>query len=257
MNTVREYRMPLMIGAATLVVALLLWAVLVSPQNSKLSSLQTQETTAADPADHARRPSWPRSKTEKQKLSSQLRRPAEDRHPDPERAEPDRHRRRGVVVREPVQRSDGRSGVTLTQFSGFAPATTAQAPDPDATRPPGAPAERRPAWWPVPTTLAVTGNYSQISAFINGLDSFPRLFVIQTFMLVLRGHRGDQRRLRRSSAPAPRPPASAAGAPRCGPAGRRRPPAAGPYSLAITGSIYYTSTPNALAACTKATAAVH
>jgi len=31
---------------------------------------------------------------------------------------------------------------------------------------------------------------------------------------------------------------------------------AGPYSLAITGSIYYTSTPNPLAACTKATAAV-
>jgi len=30
---------------------------------------------------------------------------------------------------------------------------------------------------------------------------------------------------------------------------------AGPYNLAITGSIYYTSTPNALAACTKATAA--
>jgi len=30
---------------------------------------------------------------------------------------------------------------------------------------------------------------------------------------------------------------------------------AGPYNLQITGSIYYTSTPNALAACSKATAA--
>jgi len=30
---------------------------------------------------------------------------------------------------------------------------------------------------------------------------------------------------------------------------------AGPYNLQITGSIYYTSTPDALAACTKATAA--
>ena len=30
---------------------------------------------------------------------------------------------------------------------------------------------------------------------------------------------------------------------------------AGPYNLQITGSIYYTSTPSALAACTKATAA--
>ena len=31
-------------------------------------------------------------------------------------------------------------------------------------------------------------------------------------------------------------------------------PSAGPYNLQITGSIYYTSTPNALAACSKATA---
>ena len=47
MNEVREYRIPLMMGAATLVVALLVWAILVSPQNSKLSSLKTQETTLA------------------------------------------------------------------------------------------------------------------------------------------------------------------------------------------------------------------
>ena len=30
-------------------------------------------------------------------------------------------------------------------------------------------------------------------AFVNGLDSFPRLFVIQTFKSVLRGHLGDER----------------------------------------------------------------
>ena len=35
MNTVREYRMPLMIGAGGLIVALLLWAVFVSPESSK------------------------------------------------------------------------------------------------------------------------------------------------------------------------------------------------------------------------------
>jgi hypothetical protein len=34
-------------------------------------------------------------------------------------------------------------------------------------------------------------------------------------------------------------------------------PSAGPYSLAIVGSIYYTSTPNALDACTKATTSIH
>ena len=51
MNTVREYRMPLMIGAGALVVALLLWAVLVSPQTSKLSSLQSQGDPTPGTAD--------------------------------------------------------------------------------------------------------------------------------------------------------------------------------------------------------------
>jgi hypothetical protein len=32
-------------------------------------------------------------------------------------------------------------------------------------------------------------------------------------------------------------------------------PTSGPYNLKITGSIYYTSTPSALAACSKAAAA--
>ena len=40
MNAVKEYRNPLIIAGGTLIIALLLWVVLVSPQNSKLASLQ-------------------------------------------------------------------------------------------------------------------------------------------------------------------------------------------------------------------------
>jgi len=36
--------------------------------------------------------------------------------------------------------------------------------------------------------------------------------------------------------------------------GTKNSPASGPYNLNITGSIYYTSTPSALAACNKAAA---
>ena len=71
------------------------------------------------------------------------------------------------------------SGVTLTQFSGFAPATTHQLPATSAT---GTPAAKS-GVVAVPTTLTVTGDYAKMTAFINGLDSFPRLFVIQTFDL--------------------------------------------------------------------------
>jgi hypothetical protein len=34
-------------------------------------------------------------------------------------------------------------------------------------------------------------------------------------------------------------------------------PTAKPYNLAVVGSIYYTTSPNALTACTKATATLH
>ena len=76
------------------------------------------------------------------------------------------------------------TGVTLTQFSGFVPATSvggAPATTPATAGAAGATGAAPADVVAVPTTLAVTGNYNQISAFITGLDSFPRLFVIQTF----------------------------------------------------------------------------
>ena len=42
MNQVREYRMPLFIAGGALVIALILWVALVSPQNSKLTALNAQ-----------------------------------------------------------------------------------------------------------------------------------------------------------------------------------------------------------------------
>ena len=94
-------------------------------------------------------------------------------------------------------------------------------------------------------------------AFINGLDTFPRLFVIQKFVLAY-GDRSPARPRAASStsgSSAARVPVQLrAVARRSGPVATPTPATAGPYSLSITGSIYYTSTPNALDACTKATA---
>ena len=165
--------------------ALLLWAVLVSPQNSKLSSLQTQETTLQT-QQTSLQAKLASLKTEQQKLSSQLRRPAEDRHPDPERPEPDRCRCRGVLVREPVQRPDRQLRRHPDPVQRLRPGhhghrTTPATAAPAAGRRHGGPPPTGVV--AVPTTLAVTGNYGQMTTFINGLDSFPRLFVIQTFVL--------------------------------------------------------------------------
>ncbi len=230
-------------------VALLVWAVLISPQNSKLSSLQTQQTTLQSQQTtlEAKLASL---KSEQQKLSSSCadlqkiatQIPSVQSPTDVDAEESSfENQFNGLVAG---------SGVALTQFSGFAPATTAQ-----ATPATGSAGSAPTGVVAVPTTLAVTGNYGQISTFINDLDGFPRLFVIQT----LRAHATGPPPLR----------------PQCivwiqclnGVIGRSHPPlwtggtptaaGAGPYSLAIDGSIYYTSTPSALDACTKATAAVH
>ena len=43
MTTIREYQRPLLIGGGAIIIALLLWVIVLSPEASKLTSLQTQE----------------------------------------------------------------------------------------------------------------------------------------------------------------------------------------------------------------------
>jgi len=249
-NTVREYRVPLLIGAGTLVVALLLWVALISPQNSKLSSLQAQQTQlqtqqtgleAKLASLQSEQQKLSTSCADLQKISTQI--PSVQSPTDIDAEESSFESQFNGLAAS--------TGVALTQFSGFAPATattaTAAAAAPSA-------ATTGSSVVPVPTTLAVTGNYGQMLAFVNGLDTFPRLFVIQKFVLSI----GATSASGGSSPPAP---ASVSAAPGAGPpplwvGGTPTSPAAAPYSLSITGSIYYTSTPSALAACTKATALI-
>ena len=145
------------------------------------------------------------------------------------------------------------SGVSLSQFSGFAPASSTAAAPPVASG--SAATHATPAGVvAVPTTLTVTGNYGQMTSFVKGLDSFPRLFIIQTFDLTY----GTTA----ASASGSSGGGTAAGSPTGSQStplwvgGSASGPSAGPYSLSIEGSIYYTTAPNALAACTKATSTI-
>ena len=254
MNTVREYRMPLLIGAGALVVALIVWAVLVAPQSSKLSSLQAQETQLQT-QQTALQAKLAALKTEKQNLTKSCADLAEDRHADPQRAEPDRRRCRGVVVREPVQwsgrdvRGDldpvqrirpGHDGVGCTRRHA-------------GTVDDGLAGRRRCR----ADHLAVTGNYSQDDRLHQRAGQLPppvRDPEVRPDLRQPAAPHLDRRVRARRRLPPPLWPATARP---CGSAERRPSPTAGPYSLSINGSIYYTSTPNALAACTKATATVH
>jgi Tfp pilus assembly protein PilO len=252
MNQIRQYRMPLFFAGGALIIALILWVALIAPQNSKLASLQVQsvQLQTQESSIQARLASL-QSEGKKlstncadlQKISTQI--PSVQSPTDIDAQESSFERQFNDLA--------GSSGVTLAQFSGFAPATAAAAAATPAAA--GSPV----GVTAVPTTLTVQGNYGQMTAFVNGLDSFPRLFVIQKFILAF-GAATSASAAGGSSAPsggssAPSGGSGASGITPLWVGGTPTPASSGPYNLQITGSIYYTSTPNALAACSKATAA--
>jgi len=257
MNTVREYRMPLMIAGGALVVVIILWVALISPQNSKLSSLQAQSQSLQQ-QESALQAKLASLQSEGQKLSANCADLQRISTQIPSVQSPTDIDAEESSFENQFNALAGSSGVTLDQFSGFAGAGAGST----AAATPVAGAAASPAGvTAVPTTLTVHGNYAQVTDFINGLDQFPRLFVIQKFILAsgTASSGGSTASAATASQPAASTAAGATSGSATGPAlwtgGQTPAPTSGPYSVSITGSIYYTSTPNALAACTKATAA--
>ncbi|MGD0393122.1 MAG: type 4a pilus biogenesis protein PilO [Acidimicrobiales bacterium] len=228
--------------------ALILYAVLVAPQTSKLSSLHAQETqlqgqqTALQvklAALRTEKQNLTKSCAELEKIATQI--PTVQSPTDVDAEESSFESQFNGLAQA--------SGVSLTQFSGFTPASTAAAA-PATTTAPKSPA----GVVAVPTTLSVTGNYSEITSFISGLDNFPRLFVIQTFNLTIGQSQSGAGSASSASGSTSGPTSNE---PPLWVGGTATSPSASPYNLAIVGSIYYTSTPNALDACTKATTSIH
>jgi len=257
MNQVREYRNPLLIAGGAFVVAIILWLALISPQNSKLASLQTQSTQLQS-QESALQAKLTALESEGQKLSSNCADLVRISTEIPSVQTPTDVDAEESSFENQFNSLAGSSGVSLAQFSGFTPAGATATGGVAVPATPAASGGATPAdVTAVPTTLTVQGNYGQITAFVNGLDTFPRLFVIQKFVL---GY--GQASTSSSSSPAtaalPTASSSSASATLGNPlwvGGTPTAASAGPYNLQITGSIYYTSTPNALSACTKATAA--
>jgi type IV pilus assembly protein PilO len=247
MNTIQEYRNPILIGVVGVVVAIILYALVYSPQNSKLSTLKTQETslTAQEAALQTQltllqseKQKLPANCADLQKISTQI----------PSVQQP------GDLAAEQASFYDQLTA--LVQSSGTTIPTFAFTSGPAASS--GTTATTTPASGsssaggtsagvvPVGVSMTITGDFSQMSAFVGGLDSFPRLFVIQNFTLSL---------IAAGTSTSGGSSTSGASATPLWQGGTATAPTAGPYSLAIAGSIYYTTSPSALAACTKAGAA--
>ncbi|HEX3462367.1 MAG TPA: hypothetical protein VHT49_15785 [Acidimicrobiales bacterium] len=246
MNTVREYQKPIMVGVLGFVVAILLYALLISPQSSKLSSLNTQKTQLAAQQQQLQakltslqteKQQLPTKCTSLQKISVQI----------PSVLTPGDLAAEQASFYNQLTALVGSSGTSIPSFAWTG--NTGAAGTPTTTTPPAA--GTTPATTgvtPVPVKMHITGNYAQMTAFIAGLDSFPRLFVIQTFTLAVGAT---------AATPSSGTPASG-GATATTPAlwvGQSQTAAgSGPYGLDLAGSIYYTATPSAMDACTKATA---
>ena len=123
MNVAREYRMPLFIGAGALVLALILYAVLVAPQTSKLSSLHAQETQLQGQqtglqiklaALKTEKQNLGKSCAELEKIATQI--PSVQSPTDVDAEESSFESQFNGLAEA--------SGVSLTQFSGFTPAST-------------------------------------------------------------------------------------------------------------------------------------
>lgn len=250
MNAVKEYRNPLIIAGGALVVALLLWVILISPQNSTLSTLKAQ-TVQLQGQETALQARLSALQSEGQKLSSNCADLQKISTQIPSVQTPTDVDAEESSFESQFNALAASSGVTLAQFSGFAPAGTATG----SSQPTTSGSSTTPAGvTAVPTTLTVQGNYSQMTSFINGLDSFPRLFIIQKLTLAF-GAASTGSAASSGNASSGASGSGSATGPPLWVGGQVTSPANGPYNLQVTGSIYYTSNPNALSACSRATAA--
>ncbi|HWE69482.1 MAG TPA: hypothetical protein VG205_03920 [Acidimicrobiales bacterium] len=245
MNTVKEYQKPIMVGVLGVVVAILLYALLIAPQTSKLSSLNAQKSTLQTQETQlqtrlttlqAEKQALPTKCASLQKITLQI--PSVQNPGDLAAEQASFYNQLTALV--------GSSGTSIPSFAWTGNSPTGAAATTATTTPAAGSTPATSGVVPVPVKMHITGNYGQMSSFIAGLDSFPRLFVIQSFTLAI----GPGSAASTGSTGAS---ATAANAPALWVGGSTPSGSAGPYGLDLTGSIYYTATPSALAACNTAT----
>lgn len=194
MDVLKRFQTPVLIGVGALVFAAVMFVGLISPQSHKLSSLNAKEGQL---------------QSQQQKLESEIATlKAEKSHMATNCSE----------LTKALTEIPGTPDVSsfLQQVTSLAVATgNANTPTISVLQAPVGGASAGGAAGgatPVQVSLTLSGNYGQMTAFIKGLDSFPRLFTV-TSISVTGG-----------------PIATAGGAVN---------PAQAGYALQLTGAIYY------------------
>ena len=191
METLQRFRLPLLVGGGTLVFVLVVYAALISPQGHKLSALHTTETQLQSQQAH---------------LQTEL---VGLRHDKANFAS--NCAKLGTALGEIPTAPD--VSQFLQQVTNLAVAT-GNANTPTISVLQATSSAGKGGATPVQVLLTLNGSYGQMSSFIKGLDSFPRLFTITQI-----GVTGG-------------PIAAGGGAIN---------PATPNYSLSLTGAIYYST----------------
>jgi Tfp pilus assembly protein PilO len=204
MDQITRYRVPLLTGVGALVLAIVIFVAWISPEGGKLSSLRAEQTQLESQQTHLQT-ELATLRQAKAHLASNCQSLSKDLGEIPGTPSVDSFFNQVTALAVS-------SGDPNTPSIGVTQATSAGA---------GA--------IPVAVTFTLTGTYAQMSAFLKGLDTFPRLFTVSNITV--------------NGGPV------ATG-------GTTINPATSGYTLSLTGNIYYSSGQENVCAATT-TADVH
>lgn len=190
MEQLKRFRVPIFIGAGSLVVALIIFAAFISPEGSHLKKLQAQQTQLQS-QQSALQVRIASLKKEKSQLGTDCQQLTTDLAEIP--SAPDVDSFLSQVTALAVSSGDPSTPtISVTQASGAVSGGVS----------------------PVSVALTLSGTYGQMMSFLQGLDSFPRLFTVTTIAVtggsVVNG-------------------------------GQAVAPSAAGYSLSLSGDIFYSS----------------
>jgi len=162
MEQLKRYRIPALTGVATLIVVLIVYVAWISPQGSHLSSLRAQESQLQSQQDHLQA-ELTTLRGEKAHLAANCQELTTDLTEIP-------------------------GTPTVDAFFHQVSALAVAAGDPNTpsisvTEAPGGSGSSGGSTQEVTVSLSLAGTYGQMSSFIKGLTSFPRLFTVSNLSI--------------------------------------------------------------------------
>jgi Tfp pilus assembly protein PilO len=153
MEQIKRFRVPLLTGVGTLVLALIVYSVWISPEGTHLKTLQAQETTLQGQQTHLQ-VEIASLRREKSQLGAKCAQLTTNLTEVPGTPNVDTFFQQ-VTALAVSSGNPNTPTINVTQSGGSADGVT-----------------------PVAVSMTLTGTYGQMSAFLQGLDSFPRLLTV-------------------------------------------------------------------------------